>query len=319
MKVFVAGATGVLGARLVPLLVAQGHEVHGVARGTDKAAWLRERGAEPVSVDLFDAEDVHRVVGDLAPDAVVHVATAVPPMTKAGRMKSWETHNRLRSEVTPVLADAAIAAGATVFVKDSVCFFYVDGGERLLDEDAPLLDSRFADPSLEGERAAVSFTSEADGRRGVALRFGYFYGANTTGLDEALRLARLGLSPLVGRRTDHWPMLHLDDAAAAALAAIDHDVSGAFNIADASVTKGENLAAFAGAFSLRRTPRPIPTWTMKPVSGSAVPVLGASRRISSERFINATGWTPQYPTPAEGWPAVATAEHSAEPHTEVPS
>jgi len=307
MKVFVTGGTGALGRLTIPRLRTAGHDVRAVARSEDKAVWLRDQGVEPVVVDLFDAPAVMDAVRGT--DAVAHLATHVPPLLKAGRPKSWALHNRLRAEATPILMDAARATGATTFVKESVCFFYEDGGDAVLDEDAPLIESRFSAPSLSGERAAAVF--DGDGRRAVVMRFGFFYGPWTRGTDEALRLARFGLSPLAGRPDGYQPMVHVDDAAAAVVAAIDGDASGAFNVADDPTTKRANLEAFASAFALRRPPRTIPSWILRLSAGSGADVLSGSRRVSSTRFRDATGWEPEYPSVIEGWPAVARAREAA--------
>ena len=307
MNVFVTGATGALGQTTVPRLRAAGHEVRGVARGADKAEWLRAQGAEPVMVDLFDAAAVEDAVHGT--DAVAHLATNVPRLTRAGRPKAWAVHNRLRAEATPLLVGAALAAGAAVFVKESVAFFYRDGGAEWLDEDAPVTSGKLIEPTLAGERAVERFAGS--GRRGVVLRFGLFYGPTSRGVDESLALARLGRSPLMGAPDSYQPMVHLDDAATAVVAALERAPSGVYNVVDEPVTKGANLAAFARAFGRRRVPKPIPTRLVTLVGGRDAAFLAASQRTSNARFREATGWAPEHPSVIEGWPAVARARERA--------
>ena len=303
MKVFVAGATGVLGRAAVPRLIAAGHEVRGHARSPEKASQLRSQGAEPIEVDLFDPSSVRAAVDGC--DAVVHMATHIPPMTRAWRAGAWEDNDRLRREGTPIMVDASRDAGATVFVKESVCFSYADGGDRPLDEEAPLDPDPRLESGLVAERSAVGFGDEATGRRGVALRFGLFYSHDAPSIDESLRMARLGQSPMVGAADAWQPSIHVDDAAAAIVAALGAP-TGVYNVADEPVTKGQWATAFRDAFGLARATRPTPKVLLKAGRAKLGP-LAASRRVSSRRFHEATGWTPKYPDATVGLKAVAAA------------
>ena len=303
MKVFVAGATGVLGRATVPRLIAAGHEVRGHARSPEKAAQLRAQGAEPVEADLFDPASV-RAAADGC-EGVVHMATHIPSMTKMARSSAWEENDRLRAEGTPILVAAAIDAGATVFVKEGVCFSYADGGDRWLDEDAPVDAGLQMRSGMLAEEAAVGFADEATGRRGVALRFGLFYSHDTSATADSLRLATLGQAPMVGPSEAYQPSIHVDDAGAAIVAAL-HAPTGIYNVADDPITKGEWTAAFRDAFGIKRKLRPTPKVVMK-VGGEKMAPLAASRRVSSQRFREATGWAPTYPDATVGLKAVAAA------------
>lgn len=307
MKVFVTGSTGALGQSTVPTLVQAGHQVRGVARSDEKAAWLRAQGAEPVAVDLFDAAALKEAVQGC--DAVAHLATNVPPASRAARKKAWELHNRLRAEVTPILVEAALDAGATVFVKESIAFLYQDGGDEWLDEDTPVTSGDLIEPTRAGEREVQRFAAED--RRGVVLRFGLFYGPMSRGVDEALKMARLGRSPLMGSPDSYQPMLHLDDAATAVVVAIERAPTGVYNVVDDPITKRENLAAFAKAFGRRRVPKPMPARLIMLVAGKDAAFMAASQRTSNARFREATGWEPRYRTAIEGWPAVAEARQAS--------
>lgn len=302
MKVFIAGATGVLGRATVPLLVAAGHEVRGMARSPEKAVQLRDAGAEPVEgVDLFDPVAVRRAVEGVG--AVVHMATSIPTITKAWRTKAWSMNDRLRREGTPILAAAAHDAGALNFVKESVCFFYVPQGDAWIEEDSPINRTHFADASLSAEDAAVAFGGGDSGRVGVALRFGLFYSADARSLEEGLSMAKLGSGPMVGRPEAFQPSIHVDDAAGAVVAALDAP-TGYYNVADEPITKGQWNAAFFDAFGIDKRPRPTPKLALK-AGGKKVDVLAGSRRISSRRFREVTGWAPAFPDATIGLKAVA--------------
>ncbi len=302
MKVFVAGATGVLGRAAVPRLIAAGHEVRGHARSPEKAAQLRAQGAEPVEVDLYDPASVRAAVDGC--DAVVHMATHIPSLSKMALSSAWKQNDRLRAEGTPILVAAAIDAGATVFVKEGVCFAYADGGDAWLDEDAPLDTGEVMQSGLLAEQATIGFGDEAAGRRGVALRFGLFYSHDASSIHDYLRLAKLGQSPMVGPAEAYQPSIHVDDAGAAVVAALDAP-TGIYNVADEPITKGEWTEAFRAAFDLRKL-RATPKVLLKVAAKKAGP-LGASRRVSSQRFRDATGWTPAYPDSTIGLKAVAAA------------
>ncbi|MGI8756420.1 MAG: NAD-dependent epimerase/dehydratase family protein, partial [Acidimicrobiales bacterium] len=253
MKVFIAGATGVLGRATVWRLVDAGHEVRGIARSPEKAAQLREAGGEPVEgVDLFDPDAVRHAVEGA--DAVVHMATSIPQVKQAWRTKAWSMNDRLRREVTPILATAAHDAGARCFVKESVCFFYAPQGDAWIDEDRPITCNDFSDASLSAEAAAVDFGDDA-GRTGVALRFGLFYSADARSLEEGLWMAKFGTGPVVGRPEAFQPSIYVDDAGTAIVAALDAP-TGYYNVADEPVTKGRWNEAFFEAFDIAKKPRP---------------------------------------------------------------
>jgi nucleoside-diphosphate-sugar epimerase len=303
MKVFVAGATGVLGRATVPRLVAAGHEVRGAARSPEKSEQLRAQGAEPLTVDLFDPVSVRAAVDGC--QGVVHMATNIPPLTKGWRGEAWATNDRLRREGTRILATACRDAGVEVLVKETVSFFYEDGGDQWIDEDWPIERQPFSDASLDAEDITLAFTG--DGRRGVVLRFGLFYSHDARALEEGLKTAKLGFGPMIGPADAYRASIHVDDAGAAVVAALNAP-AGAYNVADEPITNGEWNAAFAAAFGykkLRATPRP----AMK-LGGKKLSVLGASRRIDSSKFRRATGWAPAYPDANVGLQAVAAAHQA---------
>jgi nucleoside-diphosphate-sugar epimerase len=307
MKVFLTGGTGAIGPATVRGLLAKGHQVRAVARSDDKAAQLRRLGADPVAVDLFDGDAVKSAVDGC--EAVLHLATNVPPLRRMATEKGWATHNRLRTAATELLVDAALTTGVTKFVKESVTFVYPDGGDTWIDETMPPDESvAMLRPTLEGERIIDRFT--AGGGQGVVLRFGSFYGPTARAVVEALRIARWRMSMVGGKPDAFVSSIHTDDVADAAVASLDAP-AGIYNVVDDEpVTRREYLDAFSAAFGIRKL-RPTPTWLVKLMSGAAAAAVIRSWRVSNRRFRDATGWSPRYPSVRDGWPAVAQAREAS--------
>jgi nucleoside-diphosphate-sugar epimerase len=300
MKVFVAGATGVLGWRAVRDLVAAGHAVTGIARSEAKATRLRSLGATPVRVDLFDADAVREAAA--GHDAVLNLATHVPKPSEATRRRAWAEHERIRSEGARILVDAAIAGGASVYVQESLAFAYADGGARVLDEDAQLMDGGAATAVRAAEEQVARFTAAGDGRRGIALRFGQFYSADSTHTQAMVKAARRGVSMNVGGADGYAPIISCDDAAAAVVAALDAP-AGIYNVVDDEVmTRREADAVLATAVGGRRLLRP-PASALK-AAGEDVKALLTSNRPTNARFKAATSWTPRHPSARDGFPAL---------------
>ena len=310
MKVFLTGATGAIGPATVRGLVAAGHDVRAVARNDEKAALVKQLGAEPVAVDLFDPDGVRTAVA--GSEGVLHLATNVPAVKRAARMSAWAKHNQLRTTATDYLVQAARAADARVLVKESVEFVYPDRGDEWIDEDVPA-DKTVAmlQPTLEGERIALGFAG--DGRTTAVLRFGLFYGPHARGTDDLLRMARWRLSTVAGSPGAYMSSVNVDDVATAALAALSAP-TGVYNVSDDEpLTRREYLDAFSAAFGLRKL-RIGPSWLMRLVAGKASRVVTASQRCRNERFRRATGWAPKYPSAREGWAAAAAVRMKENTH-----
>lgn len=301
MKVFLTGATGVVGRLVVPGLVASGHDVRAVCRRAEAAAALRASGARPVAVDLFDVGAVREAAA--GSDAVVHLATNVPALGRAARRDAWDLHNRLRVEATSHLVAAARATGAVRFVKESITFTYRDAGDRWIDESAPLLDAPALADTVRGEDLALEFA--ADGGTAVVLRFGLFYGGSgNRGTEEALRLARWRRATVAGPPDAYLSSIHAQDAATAVVAALGVP-TGVYNVVDDEpMTRQAYLDAFTVAFGIPRV-RPTPTRLLRLVARGAAAGLVASQRVSNHRFRGATGWAPRHPSAREGWAQVA--------------
>lgn len=295
MKVFLTGGTGVIGTRAVPALVAAGHAVTAVARSEDKAELVRSMGAMPVSVDLFDPDAVKAAVE--GHDAVVHLATNIPPMSKAARRKAWETNERLRREASNLLVDAALATGATRYVQESICFPYVDQGDAWIDEDSPLEHVAVFAGAADAEAAAARFT--ASGGTGVVLRFAQFHGRGSSHVEAFNALARKRINPFVGPPEGYTSFVHADDAGSAVAAAITVP-SGIYNVADdeplTRAEAGQVVAAALGVKPPRAVPAPL---------RAAMPRLGKllmkSLRISNRKLRAASGWAPVHPSIQRSW------------------
>lgn len=305
MKIFIAGATGVLGRATVKRLVAAGHEVRGSARSPQKAAMLRALGAEPVEVDLFDVASLETAMQGC--DVAIHMATHVPRVENAWRVGAWAEHDRLRREGTPLFVQAAVSAGVRRVIKESVAFSYTDRGDEWITEDTPTTDNKFLQATVAGDEAALAAADH--GVDGVVLRFGLFYGPETR-MDEMVGAIRAGMAPVLGRPDAYQPSIHVDDAAAAVVAALDAP-PGVYNVADEPVTKREWVDALKSAFGVKRKVRFAPAPALKTL-GKKGEVLTSSHRISSARFTEATGWRPAYRSVVEGFEATARAlaEHA---------
>lgn len=296
MKVFLAGATGVVGKPALAGLVAAGHEVTAVARAPEKAALVERLGGQPVTVDLFDADAVAAAVVDH--EVVVNLATHIPPVSQSARKGAWAVNDRLRREASRNLVDGAFAAGAGRYVQESICFPYVDGGDAWIDEDHAVDHSfhGFAGAG-EAERQTARFT--AGGGTGVVLRFGVFYEAESIHTVAMNRMVRRRLSPFIGPPDAYSSPLHADDAGAAVVAALAAP-AGVYNVVDdepvRSVEADRIVAERLGVQPPHRIPTPLATLS---VSGKA---MARSQRISHARFTEATGWTPSVPSIREGWP-----------------
>jgi nucleoside-diphosphate-sugar epimerase len=307
MRVFVAGATGVLGRRLVPSLVESGHDVTGMTRSGDKQDALRGAGADPVVCDALDREAVREAVLAARPEVVVHQLTAIPPGFNPRRMaEEFAPTNRLRTEGTRHLVDAAVAAGTRRIVAQSIAFAYAPVGDWVKTEDAELyLDAPEAfRGTVEAVHALETAVLGTDGLEGVALRYGFFYGPGTSyapggPIAEQVRRRRF---PIGGRGTGRFSFVHLDDACRATIAAVEGGDPGAYNIVDdAPAAVSEWLPAYATAIGAP-PPRRLPGWFVRLVAGpyalySLTELRGASNARARERL----GWTPQLASWRQGF------------------
>jgi nucleoside-diphosphate-sugar epimerase len=313
MRVFVAGATGAIGGALVPQLVERGHEVTAPTRSARKAEALRAAGATPVGVsDALDAEAMRDAVVSAEPDAVVHQLTALPQALKSFRRfdDAFAATNRLRTEGTDVLLRAARAAGAGTFVAQSFAGWpYAREGGPVKTEEDPLDPAPPAAlaKTLAAIRQLERTTLDAGG---IALRYGAFYGPGTGIAPGAaqVELIRRRKFPVVGNGAGVWSFIHIDDAAAATVAAVERGGTGIYNIVDDDPAPvSEWLPALAEAAGAK-PPRRIPAWLARLLAGdAAVVMLNEVRGASNAKAKRELGLELRYPTWRDGFVSVLGA------------
>lgn len=297
MKIFLAGGTGVLGARALPALVAAGHDVTAVARNPAKAELVRSLGGEPVTVDLLDADDVALAV--VGHEVVINLATSIPPLAKSARASSWAVNDQLRRHASGHLVNGAIATGAGRYVQESICFPYVDHGADWIDEDQPVEHVGPFDGAAAAEAATRRFAEE--GGIGVVLRFAQFYAPDSSHTQTFNAALRKRINPFVGDPGAYTSFVHADDAASAVVAAL-WAPSGIYNVADDEPLTRTAAGAAAAAVLGAKPPHPVPR-LLRSASPSSGKLLMKSLRISNRRFKAATGWVPAHPSIRGSWTA----------------
>ena len=306
MKVFLAGGSGVIGRRLIPQLVAAGHQVTATTRSAGRETMLQSLGASPVVVDALDAPALRKAVADFRPEAVMNQLTDLPQRYNPRKLGPFYARtSRLRVDATRTLLAAARESGAQRFVYQSIAFMYAAVGTRVLAEDAPL-DLDAPDPfgsvfraTAEGERLTLS----PDGITGVVLRYGQLYGPGTY-FDrdgDFARQARRRMLPIVGSGGGVFSFVHVDDAASAAVVALEHS-DGAYNIVDDEPASASDwIPAFCRDI---RAPAPmhVPGWLVALLAGRfAAATLEQGRGASNAKAKRELGWAPGHPTWRDGF------------------
>jgi 2-alkyl-3-oxoalkanoate reductase len=307
MRVFVAGATGAIGARLVPQLVERGHEVIGTTRSSERADRLRALGAEPVVLDILDRDAVRTAIGATRPDAIVHQATAFTGMSDFKHFdRTFAATNRLRTEGTDALLAASREHGVGRVVAQSYAGWpYARVGGPVKTEEDPLDPEPVPDtrPTL---LAIEHLETSVVDQGGIALRYGGFYGSPD---DAQLEFVRKRQFPTVGDGGGIWSFVHLDDAAAATVLALERGEPGIYNVVDDDPAPVRDwLPALAAAIGAK-PPRRIPRWLARLVAGEAAVVLMTeSRGASNAKAKRKLGWELRYPSWREGFPAAYGAQ-----------
>jgi len=304
MRVFVAGATGVIGRRIVRQLVARGHEVVGLARGGEKEGIVRRLGGRPARGNLFDAASLVPLMKGC--EVAIRAATAIPTAPRP-RLADFAMNDRIRTEGTRAMIEAASSAGVRRYIHESVVWVAGTPDGAPFDEDAPLRPVGGLTGTSTGERIA----REEGARRGLdvaVLRCGAFYAsdaAHTRVMGQ--RIARRAL-PIIGDGGATWSMIHADDAASAFVTAAEHPRAGVWHIVDDEPVPVREyfmeLARRLGA----RPPRRVPTWLAMLIGGRlTVEILMTSFPTSNARFRRDFEWRPRYATYREGLDEVLSA------------
>jgi nucleoside-diphosphate-sugar epimerase len=307
VRVFLAGASGVIGRRLLPALLTAGHEVTAMTSSPGKVEQLRAAGAESVVADALDAEAVLRAVSGAHPQAVIHELTSIPARINPRKMeRDFAQNDRLRTEGTANLVAAAKAAGTERILAQSIAFSYAPGPPGTVhgEQDQLLAPAQAPKPYQRSAGAVIALERSVSEAGGTVLRYGYFYGPGSsisregsTGQDVAKR--RL---PIVGDGAGVWSFIHVDDAAAATVAALSAPGTGTYNIVDDEPAPvREWVPALAAALSAR-APRKVPALLARLAAGSyGVTIMTRAQGASNELAKRELDWTPLHPSWREGF------------------
>jgi nucleoside-diphosphate-sugar epimerase len=303
MKVLVAGATGALGRQLVPKLAARGHEVFGMTRSESKRDLIRGLGATPVVADALDPDAVAKAVAESDPEVIVHQLTALSSSIDMRHFdRDLELTNRLRTEGTDQLLAAGRAIGVKRFVAQSFAGWpFARSGGPVKSEDDPL------DPAppdgmrraLEAIRHLETAVIGAEWTTGIVLRYGGFYGPGTSIAPEGehLELIRKRRFPVVGDGGGVWSFIHIEDAADATVAAVEHGSRGIYNVVDDEPAQvAEWLPAIAKSVGAK-PPRRVPRWLGRLLAGEVATVMMTEvRGASNAKAKRELGWRPAHPS-----------------------
>jgi nucleoside-diphosphate-sugar epimerase len=309
MKILVAGATGALGRQLLPRLAARGHEVVGMTRSESKQQLVRDLGGAPVVADALQPEEVARAVAEAQPEVIAHELTAIPASLDMRHVdRAFAETNRLRTEGTDHLLAAGREAGIERFVAQSFAGWpFARVGGSVKTEDDPLDPSPPA--AISQTHAAIRYLERAvtgaDWTEGVVLRYGGFYGPGTSLSPEGgeqIELIRKRKFPVVGDGAGVWSFIHIEDAAEATVAAVEHGSRGLYNVVDDDPAPVAQwlpvLAAALGA----KPPRHVPRWLGRLLAGEAATVMMTELRgASNAKAKRELDWQPSHPSWREGF------------------
>jgi nucleoside-diphosphate-sugar epimerase len=307
VRVFVAGGTGVLGQRLIPQLVARGHQVTATTTGPARLDVLTQLGAGAVVMDGLDGVSVTEAVAKARPDVIVHQMTGLS-RSHAGEpdlkhFDRWSAPTiRLRTEGTDHLLAAAAAAGVPHFVAQGYANWNgIRAGGRVKTEEDPLdlLPGTAANAGMEALRHVEDAVT---GAGGAVLRYGGLYGPGAT--DDQVELIRKRQFPLVGRGTGYASWIHLDDAASATVLAVEQRARGVFNIVDDEPAPASEWLPYLAACAGAKRPVRIPAWLARLVAGDVVVIMMTEGRgFSNAKAKRELGWQLAYPSWREGFKA----------------
>ena len=302
MKLFITGATGVLGEPVTRQLIEKGYTVKALSRSENNRLRLTEWGATPVNATLFKAESLASALSDC--EAVLHLATKIPRVADMKKPGAWTENDRIRRDgMRAIVTAASQVPSVHTIIYPSVSFLYADSGDRWIDSENASLDVAAPMKStLDAEADVAAFAGSRPERRGVVLRFGSFYGPGSADSRQALDLARKGLTIGLARRDAYRSMIWIADAASAIVHALENAPSGLFDVVEAEpFTQARSTQALAQAVG-RRSLFVAPKWLLRfLLPGDMRRLLARSQRVSNRRFCEETGWNPSVPSQQEGW------------------
>jgi nucleoside-diphosphate-sugar epimerase len=307
MKVFLAGATGAIGRRLVPQLVEAGHQVTAMTRTKEKLGELYELGAEPVLCDVFDAGRLGSAIARAEPEAVINQLTDLPQTLNPRKLAEYyAANNRVRREGTANLLDAARGAGIGRFLVQGSAYWYAQSGGPVKTEEAPLYVEAPAPigPAVRTIKEVEDAVLSADGMEGLVLRYGMFYGPGTwyTKDGDIGRQVSKRRYPIIGHGEGTYSFIHVDDAASATVAALERARPGVYNVVDDDpATAAEWMPIYAEALGAKRPPR-VPAFLARLIAGDAIVEWSLGLRgASNERIKDELGWRPHYESWRQGF------------------
>lgn len=301
MKIYVTGATGVLGKRIVKELSGLGHNVVGMARNAKGEETVRSHGGVPSRAGLFDKSALLKDIE--GSDVVIHAATSIPVKTRLSQ-EDFALNDRIRREGTRIVTDCAVEAGARKIIFQDVIWVARPEDGSFYDENSPVVPSPAVQSGIEGENIVLEAGRE-HGLVATVLRCGFFYGSDTGHTRYMGKGLRKRAFPIVGSGETLWSLIHIDDAASAFVTAAHEDLPGIWHVVDDKPVKtGEFFNYFAGQIGAP-PPYRFPVWLARFLSGSyAAGFFTASNDTSNRKLRSGSSWSPKYPTYREGIPQV---------------
>jgi len=296
-RIFVTGATGVVGAHALPILISQGHDVTAVGRSPEKRARLQAIGARAIELDTFDVAATSRALDGIT--TVINLATHMPSSSFQMMLPwKWRENDLVRREGSAALVQAALAAGVQRFIQESFAPVYEDGGDKWIAEGWPQRPAPYNRSVLDAERSAAYFTEK--GGIGIVARFAGFYGPDAM-LREMVDVVKKGYCPLPGKLTAYWSSIAQEDAATAVVSLISAP-AGVYNVSDDTpITRGELAGAVAKAIGAK-APRAMPG-ILVALGGKSMELLTRSQRMSNAKLKAIAGWSPKWASAREGYAA----------------
>lgn len=299
-RIFVTGATGVIGAHALPLLISQGHEVTAVGRSPEKRERLQKIGARAIELDTFDVDATRRALDGIT--TVINLATHMPLSSFQMMLPwKWRENDLIRREGSAALVQASLAAGVQRFIQESFAPVYEDGGDKWIAEGWPLRPAPYNRSVLDAERSATVFTEK--GRIGIIARFAGFYGPDAM-LREMIGVVKKGYSPLPGSFTAYWSSVAHEDAASAVVALVGAP-AGPYNVSDDEPLSRRDFAAAIAKAVGAKDPKPMPGF-LAALGGKTMELMSRSQRMSNAKLKAATGWAPRFRSAREGIEAAVT-------------